>query len=75
MGREQAAIAIAIVSAKPAEHFRSTPGRVFPRHGGEGEGRRTQSRAHDLGLAGGDRPETDRAAGRAGGLPAAAERS
>jgi replication initiation protein RepC len=29
MGREQAAIAIAIVSAKPAEHFRSTPGRYF----------------------------------------------
>jgi replication initiation protein RepC len=29
MGREQAAIAIAIVSAKPAEHFRSTPGGYF----------------------------------------------
>jgi replication initiation protein RepC len=28
-GREQAAIAIAIVSAKPAEHFRSTPGGYF----------------------------------------------
>jgi replication initiation protein RepC len=29
MGREQAAIAIAIVSAKPAAHFRSTPGGYF----------------------------------------------
>jgi replication initiation protein RepC len=29
MGREKAAIAIAIVSAKPAEHFRSTSGGYF----------------------------------------------
>lgn len=29
MGREQAAIAVGIVSAKPAEHFRSTPGGYF----------------------------------------------
>ena len=29
MGREPAAIAVAIVSAKPAEHFRSTPGGYF----------------------------------------------
>ena len=29
MGREQAAIAIAIVSAKPAAHFRTTPGGYF----------------------------------------------
>jgi replication initiation protein RepC len=29
MGREQAAIALAIVSAKPAGHFRSTPGGYF----------------------------------------------
>ncbi len=29
MGREQAAIGVAIVSAKPAEHFRSTPGGYF----------------------------------------------
>jgi replication initiation protein RepC len=29
MGREKAAIAIAIVSAKSAEHFRSTPGGYF----------------------------------------------
>jgi replication initiation protein RepC len=29
MGREQAAIAIGIVSAKPAAHFRSTPGGYF----------------------------------------------
>ena len=29
MGREAAAVALAIVSAKPAEHFRSTPGGYF----------------------------------------------
>jgi replication initiation protein RepC len=29
MGREEAAIALAIVSAKPAEHFRSSPGGYF----------------------------------------------
>jgi replication initiation protein RepC len=29
MGREQAAIALAIVSTKPTEHFRSTPGGYF----------------------------------------------
>ena len=29
MGREEAAIAIAIVSAKPAEHFRTSPGGYF----------------------------------------------
>jgi replication initiation protein RepC len=29
MGREQAAIAVAIVSAKPPDHFRSTPGGYF----------------------------------------------
>jgi replication initiation protein RepC len=29
MGREQAAIAVAIVSAKPAEHFTTTPGGYF----------------------------------------------
>ena len=51
MGREQAAIAIAIVSTKDPAHFRTTAGRVFPRHGGEGEGRRAQPRPHALGLA------------------------
>jgi replication initiation protein RepC len=29
MGREEAAIAVAIVSAKPAGHFRSSPGGYF----------------------------------------------
>jgi replication initiation protein RepC len=29
MGREQAAIALAIVYAKPAEHFRGSPGAYF----------------------------------------------
>jgi replication initiation protein RepC len=42
MGREQAAIAIAIVSAKPAAPFSLDAGRVFPRHGGEGQGRNLQ---------------------------------
>ena len=51
MGREQAAIALAIVSTKDPGHFRTTPGRVFPRHGGEGEGRRAQSRPHAVGHA------------------------
>jgi alpha/beta superfamily hydrolase len=37
--REQAAIAIAIVSAKPETHFRSTPGGYFHGHGGETEDR------------------------------------
>jgi replication initiation protein RepC len=42
MGRERAAIALAVVSTKDPAHFRTTPGRVFPRHGGEGEGRRAE---------------------------------
>jgi replication initiation protein RepC len=29
MGREEAAIALAIVSAKPAAHFRTSPGGYF----------------------------------------------
>ena len=43
MGREQAAIAIA--SSRPSRRSISArPGRVFPRHGGEGEERRAQPR-------------------------------
>ena len=30
MGREEAAIAVAIVSAKSPDHFRSSPGGYFP---------------------------------------------
>jgi Replication protein C C-terminal region len=45
VGREQAAIAIAIISAKQAEHFRSTPGGYSTAWCGEGEGWRAQSRA------------------------------
>jgi replication initiation protein RepC len=37
MGRQQAAIAISIISAKPAAHFRSTPGGYF--HGMVGKAR------------------------------------
>jgi replication initiation protein RepC len=44
MGREQAAIAIAIVSAKPAEHFHSTPGGYF-------HGMVTKARTGELNLA------------------------
>ena len=44
MGREQAAIALAIVSAKPAEHFTSTPGGYF-------NGMVTRARAGTLNLA------------------------
>jgi hypothetical protein len=51
MGREQAAIAIGIVSAKASGAVPLDTGRVFPRHGGEGEGRRAQSRAHRLKFA------------------------
>ena len=44
------AVALAIVSAKPAEYFRSHRRRVFPRHGDEGEGRRFASQSHRLGI-------------------------
>ena len=44
MGREQAAIALAIVSAKPAEHFTSTPGGYF-------SGMVTRARAGTLNLS------------------------
>lgn len=43
MGREQAAIALAIVSTKPASHFRGTPGGYF-------HGMVTKARAGDLNL-------------------------
>ncbi len=44
MGREEAAIAVAIVSAKPAEHFRSSPGGYF-------HGMVMKAKAGDLNLA------------------------
>jgi hypothetical protein len=57
MGRETAAIAVAIVSAKPAaEHFRSTPGGYF--HGMVAKAPRIEPWADDLGLAPGGSPET-----------------
>ena len=43
MGREQAAIAVGIVSAKPAAHSRSTPGGYF-------HGMVTKAKAGDLNL-------------------------
>ena len=39
------------------------PGRVFPRHGGKGEGRRAEPRPHALGNAAGRRAETTSEAG------------
>jgi replication initiation protein RepC len=66
MGREQAAIAIAIVSAKPAEHFRSTPGGYF-------HGMVAKAKAGELnlartvwGLRHAATPKPNRPAGRAG---------
>ena len=44
MGREEAAIALAIVSAKPADHFRSNPGGYF-------YGMVTKAKAGELNLA------------------------
>ncbi|MDQ2762296.1 MAG: replication initiation protein RepC [Pseudomonadota bacterium] len=68
MGREQAAIAVGIVSAKPAEHFRSTPGGYF-------HGMVAKAKAGELnlartiwGLRQAATPKSHRTAGRAGGL-------
>jgi hypothetical protein len=59
MGREQAAIATAIVSAEQAGRaFPLDPGRVLHGMGGEGEDWRAQSGADDLGLAPGRRSES-----------------
>jgi replication initiation protein RepC len=61
MGREQAAIAIAIVSARPVAHFRTTPGGYF-------HGMVAKAKAGELNLARtiwGLRREQD---GRAGGI-------
>ena len=44
MGREQAAIALAIVAAKPPEHFRTSPGGYY-------RGMVTKARAGELNLA------------------------
>ena len=44
MGREEAAIAVAIVSAKPASHFRSSPGGYF-------HGMVAKAKASELNLA------------------------
>jgi len=44
MGREEAAIAVAIVSAKPSDHFRSSPGGYF-------HGMVTKAKAGELNLA------------------------
>ena len=67
MGREQAAIAIAIVSAKPAEHFRSTPGGYFHGMVAKAKAGELNLGADDLGLAPGGRIETTPRAGQGRG--------
>jgi replication initiation protein RepC len=68
MGREQAAIAVAIVSAKPAGHFRSTPGGYF--HGIVAKAKTSElNLARTVwGLRQATAPKSNRPAGRAGGL-------
>jgi replication initiation protein RepC len=68
LGRERAAIAIAIISAKPETHFRSTPGGYF-------HGMVAKAKAGELnlartvwGLRHASAPKPNRPAGRAGGL-------
>ena len=53
MGREQAAIALAVVSTKDPATFPDDPGRVFPRHVSDGKGRRAEPRPHAVGDAAG----------------------
>ena len=60
MGREKAAIAHRDRLGETGGAFPIDPGRVFPRHGGEGEGRRAQSRPDDLGIAPGRNSEIAR---------------
>jgi hypothetical protein len=50
MGRELAAVALAIVSTKDEEHFR-TAGRLLPRDGRQSQSRRAAPRADRVGLA------------------------
>ena len=51
MGRELAAVALAIVSTKEAGAFPDLPGRLLPRHGRQGQSRRTAPRTHGVGDA------------------------
>src|SRR5690242_17870873 len=54
MGRECAAVAVALVSARPAEHFRTSPGGYFHGMVRKGQGRRAQPGADHLGPAPGE---------------------
>ena len=67
MGREQAAIAIAIVSTKTGGAFPDHAGRVFPRHGDEGQGRRAEPGADGVGLRQATAPKSRRTPGARGG--------
>ena len=51
MSRYRAAVALAIVSTKEPGHFRSIAGRLFPRHGRQGQSPGIAPRPHHLGLA------------------------
>jgi replication initiation protein RepC len=68
MGREEAAIAIAIVSAKPAEHFRSTPGGYFHGMVAKAKGGELNLARTIWGLRQAVTPKPRRAGGGAGGL-------
>jgi replication initiation protein RepC len=69
MGRELAAVALAIVSTKEAEHFRTSPGWLLPRHGRQSQSRRAASRTHGLGLAPRHHAGTPCGQGRGGRSP------
>jgi hypothetical protein len=51
MGRELAAVALAIVSTKEAGAFPDLSRRLLPRHGDQSQGRRITPRTHGMGLA------------------------
>ena len=56
MGRELAAVALAIVSTKEPEHFRTSPGGYFHGMVAKAQGRRAAPRTHGVGPAPRDRP-------------------
>ena len=51
MGRELAAVALAIVSTKDDGAFPDLARRLFPRHGRQSQSRRIAPRTHGVGLA------------------------
>ena len=71
MGRECAAVAVGLVSAKPAEHFRTSPGGYFHGNGGQGQSRRAQLGADHLGAAAGEGRQAAWNTGRGSGVGSA----